>query len=67
MVPGYSLRTEIYPPAPGCIKVPHLPQVLSVRVENVDNTSFVSQPTEGPEGGLEEWLLSVVVNPSPLQ
>ena len=24
---GYSLRTEIYPPAPECIKVPHLPQV----------------------------------------
>ena len=55
MVTGYSLRTEIYPPASECIKVPHLPQVLSVRVENVDNTSFVSQPTEGPEGGLEEW------------
>ena len=28
----YSSRIEIYPPAPDCIKVPHMPQVITAQI-----------------------------------
>ena len=67
LVAGYSLRTEIYPPAPECIKVPHLPQVLLLFSPLLTTLPLISRPMGGQEGGLEEGQLSVEANPNRLQ
>ena len=70
LVTGYSLRTEIYPPSPECIKVPHLPQVLLymlLLLTIILTIMLLSRPMEGQEAGLEEWQLSVEENLNPLR
>ena len=57
LVKGYSLRTEIYPPSPECIKVPHLPQVHASPPHHHPH-HHVAQPTHGGAGG---WVGGMAV------